>query len=162
MNHLTYYTKIAAELLAENAEIHETFEEEINIILHKLKFIPEQDRPFVQLVDGLNNFSNEPYLEEIKGIAGGKTNSTNELFDIDILIFHETSPVFLSNLPKILTDSYAQTKAFKNNKIYIIQKSDFSTSTQDYVLDTEILAEIIQPKYFVFGHEGKYWIQFTL
>ena len=162
MNQLTYYTKIASEILAENPELHEVFEEEINIIIHKLKFIQEQDRPLVQLVDGLNNLSNNPYLEELTGVAGGKSNTTNKSEEINILIFHETSPIFLSNLPTILTEQYAQTNAFKNNKIYIIQKSDFSQNKQNYILDTAIFAEIIQPKYFVFGHEGIHWIQFSL
>lgn len=162
MNQLTYYTKIAAELLTENPELHQDFAEEVNIIIHKLKFIPEQDRPYVQLVDGLNNLSNDPYLEELKSVAGSKSNNTNDLTDIDILIFHETSPIFLNNLPTILTEQYVQTNAYKNNEIFIIQKQDFAQNQQNYIIDTEILSEIIQPKYFVFGHEGTHWIQFNL
>jgi len=51
MNQLKHYTAIANELHQSEPEKFELLEEEINIIIHKLKFIQIENRPMVEMVD---------------------------------------------------------------------------------------------------------------
>lgn len=72
MDQLKHYTEIANELEGRNPQAFETLEEEINILIHKLKFIPMESRPNV-LIQNLNSsVIDQDYLEEIMQVAGGK------------------------------------------------------------------------------------------
>jgi len=163
MDHLKHYTALADNLASTDPQAHETLEEEINILIHKLKFIPMESRPVV-LLQNLSASQIEPdYLEEILAVAGGrKAGLENDLAEIDILIFIQESPDFLSKLPSLLSTQYHGSKAVENNQVYIIQKPAFGSQRSDYLQDIEILAEIVQSKYFIYGHEGSHWMKFGL
>ncbi|MVZ64293.1 hypothetical protein GQF61_00370 [Sphingobacterium sp. DK4209] len=159
MNELTYYTEIAEELQKNNPTAYEELDEEIHIIIHKLKFIPQESRPIVQVIR--NEGIQQDYLNELLKVAGAQNSgSTVPLQDVEILIFIDESYSYLSTLPVELSSVYADSKAVKNNHIYVIQKPDFAKDKSAYIQDIEVLAEIIQSKYFVFGHEGEEWIKF--
>ncbi len=159
MNELTYYTEIAEELQKNNPTAYEELDEEIHIIIHKLKFIPQESRPIVQVIR--NEGIQQDYLNELLKVAGAQhSGSTVPLQDVEILIFIDESYNYLSTLPVELSSVYADSKAVKNNQIYVIQKEDFAKNKSAYIQDIEVLAEIIQSKYFVFGHEGEEWIKF--
>lgn len=163
MNQLKHYTAIANELQQSEPEKFDLLEEEINIIFHKLKFISIESRPMVETIDHSQPAIDPAYLEELNEIAGAQNNPlTKTPENTDILIFIEPSPNFLGSLPQLLKDQYSDFKAVENNNIFIIQKPEFGKHKEDFLLDTEILAEIIQSKYFVFGHEGNHWIKFDL
>ena len=163
MDQHKHYTAIANELQQSEPEKFELLEEEINIILHKLKFIQIDNRPMVEIVDHTLPKAEISYLEELSEIAGAQNNPLIKAAEnTDILIFIDESPSFLSSLPELLHDQYHDYKAVANNNVYIIQKPGFGKHTEDYLVDTEIFAEIIQSKYFVYGHEGNHWIKFGL
>ena len=163
MDQLKHYTEIANELEGRNPQAFETLEEEINILIHKLKFIPMESRPNV-LIQHLNSsVIDQDYLEEIMQVAGGKLLASNQdLNEADFLIFIHDAPDFFSKLPQLLETQYAEIKAVKDNQIYIINKANFGTVKSDYLQDIEILAEIVQSKYFIYGHEGNSWVKFSL
>ncbi len=163
MIQLKHYTAIANELQESEPEKFELLEEEINIIIHKLKFIHIENRPMVEIVDLSNPTADPTYIEEISEIAGAQNNPlVKEPENTEILIFINDNPAFLGTLPDLLNDQYNDYKAVKNNNIFIVQKPEFAKHKEDFLLDTEIFAEIIQSKYFVYGHAGKHWIKFDL
>jgi iron complex transport system substrate-binding protein len=57
---------------------------------------------------------------------------------------------------------FAFLKAAKNNQIYIADGNQYFNRSGPRIVDSiEILAEIIQPKFFSFGYEGEGWIKFA-
>ncbi|WP_156307018.1 hypothetical protein [Sphingobacterium endophyticum] len=163
MNHLKHYSAIAGELQQADPEKFELLEEEINIILHKLKFISIENRPMVEIIDLSEQKADPTYIEELSEIAGAQNNPlVKEPENTEILVFINENPSFLSSLPELLEKHYSDFKAVKNNNVFIIQKAGFAKHAEDFLLDTEIFAEIIQSKYFVYGHEGYHWIKFDL
>jgi len=163
MNQLKHYTAIANELQQFDPEKFELLEEGINIIVHKLKFIQIENRPIVEIVDFSRPAIDPSYLEEISEIAGAQNNPlVKESENAEILIFINESPSFLSSLPELLNNQYSDYKAANNNNVFIVHKPEFGKNKEDFLLDTEIFAEIIQSKYFVYGHEGDHWIKFSL
>ena len=162
MNELTYYTEIAEDLQKNNPTAYEELDEEIHIIIHKLKFIPLESRPNVQVISNDQSIQQD-YLQELLKVAGAQPiASAVPLEDVEILIFIDETNNYLSTLPVELQTLYAESKAVKNNQIYIIQKSAFAKDKAAYIQDIEVLAEIVQSKYFVFGHEGEEWIKFDI
>lgn len=163
MIQLKHYTAIANELQDSEPEKFEQLEEEINIIIHKLKFIHIENRPMVEIVDLSKPNTDPTYIEELSEIAGAQNNPlVKEPENTEILIFINDNPTFLGTLPDLLNEQYSDYKAVKNNNVFIIHKSDFGKRKGDFLLDTEIFAEIIHSKYFVYGHEGNHWIKFDL
>lgn len=159
---LTYYSAIAEDLQQHNPEAYEILDEEIHIILHKLKFIPQESRPVTQVIP-LGASLPGDYLQELMLVAGAQHNEyAVALDDVELLIFIDETNSYLSTLPAQLQETFANCKAVKNNKIFIIQKANFAQDRKDYLQDIEILAEIIQSKYFIFGHEGEYWVKFDV
>jgi iron complex transport system substrate-binding protein len=52
-------------------------------------------------------------------------------------------------------------KAVKNNRVYIADGNQYFNRPGPRIVDSiEILAEIINPKQFIFGYEGEGWIKF--
>ena len=56
---------------------------------------------------------------------------------------------------------FAELKAVKNNRLYIADGAQYFND-KNTVDSIEILAEIINPKLFVFGYEGAGWIKFEV
>lgn len=164
MEHLKYYRQIAADLEKNEPEKFERLEEEVRIITHKLKFIPVESRPLVELVYPNTAVAPIPsYIEELLELAGAQINPLLHVPDqIPTLIFVDPSPEFVGQLPELLANDFSDYKAVTENQVYLINKNPFAQSKTDYLLDGEILAEIVQSKYFIFGHEGQHWIKFDL
>jgi iron complex transport system substrate-binding protein len=52
--------------------------------------------------------------------------------------------------------------AVKNNRVYLADGNQYFNRSSQKVVDTvELLAEIIHPKQFIFGYEGKGWLTFS-
>lgn len=164
MEHLSYYKQLVADLKITDPANAEQLEEEVRIIIHKLKFIPIESRPLVEFVyPKTENQPDQRYLEELLDLAGAQVNPLIHVPEhISILIFVEKSPEFLSRLPEIIAKDYQDYQAVKNNQVFVLTKHPFAHLPSDYLIDSEILAEIIQSKYFIFGHEGNHWFKFDL
>ena len=162
-----------ADILIELAE------DRISIIRHKLKFITE--KPKVVCIEWLSplmvagNWT--PELVEIAGAVpilalNGKHSPFVDFDDIlredpDIMIVMPCGFSIQRTLQEINLllelPGWEKLKAVKNNRIYIADGNHYFNRSGPRLTDSiEILAEIIHPKQFVFGYEGKGWIKFNV
>jgi iron complex transport system substrate-binding protein len=152
-------------------EFTEEQQERIDIIHHKLKFI--EQKPTVACIMNL-----DPLIlagddkAELVNMAGGTTISgTSETMlqlnpDVIVLLPGDNNIAqSISEIDQLLQlPGFADLKAIKNNRFYIADAGEyFNNNDADNVVDSvELLAEILYPKQFIFGHEGQGWIKFTI
>lgn len=162
MQHLDFYNTLYQDIQQTDSEAAGRLQEGVNILLHKLKFVPQEQRPTVLILEQASNF--EPVfnhqLADSISIAGGKLLA--EKYDNPSLLFIvQENDALYGAIPELLQDDIlSRTDALQSNRIYIIQKRDIGKVVNDFLYDTEIFAEIIQSKYFVFGHQGIAWVPF--
>jgi len=131
-------------------------QDRVDIIIHKLKFI--EQKPNVACIISLKPlvFAGEENAKLIS-IAGG--NAIMNLQNPDVIIVmlaDHTIENTMRQMDKLLEISgFNELPAVKNNHLYIAD-----SSTGDEVDTLELLAEIINPKQFIFGYEGERWIKF--
>ncbi|MFC3196578.1 ABC transporter substrate-binding protein [Parapedobacter deserti] len=148
-------------------QLVEDLEERTNIIRHKLKFIPAEDRPklwLLQDVSPLEDAGNE-YLSNLVTIAGGIVHSAaasdGQRPDSVIIITDQPIPQLLNRLPEALASNESLQTAAENKGIYLIHNSNYLRQPGAQIADdAEILAEILHPKYFVFGRDKDVWMKF--
>lgn len=163
---IAYINTLGEELNSEENinELIEKVEDETSILIHKLKFITASDRPKVLVLDQIEplEINESAYLQESIKIAGGIPTTTPHEADKIILI--DSDETVFTRIPLLLNDpSIAQSKAIELDQLFIMTKPGFAqTPGYEYLTELESLAEIFQPKYFVYGHEGKDWLQFQL
>ncbi len=161
---MTKYQEIISTLQNIDAAKAEYLGEEIDIILHKLKFLTEDSFPKAIVLDQEQDFLplESPILAEKIKIAGGRF-ITNLAENPDCILIIQRSENLYSQFPSLLNDiAVSNSNAFQNNNIFIIQDSNFNQLDENYLKDTEVLAEIFQPKYFVYGHDGSAWVKFEV
>jgi len=172
---------IADQLGVENAgaELLELSEERINIIRHKLKFITE--KPTVACIEWLSplmiagNWT--PEIIEIGGgipvlTVAGKHSSYINFQDIlnadpDIIVIMPCGFSIQRTLQEIglLLDlpGWAGLKAVKAQRVFIVDGNQYFNRSGPRMTDSiEIMAEIINPKQFIFGYEGDGWVHFKV
>lgn len=164
MEKLNFYNTLIANTTPTNANERTHLEEEIDIVVHKLKFIPEESRPTVLVLDQKNLYkpSDSSQLTDTIAIAGG--NLLLEKYDNPKkLIFVQHSNDLYTDIVSILEDEVlTRTDAVRHNEVYIIHKPCFGADAEGFLGDVEIAAEILQPKYFVYGRQGIDWVKFDL
>jgi iron complex transport system substrate-binding protein len=144
-------------------------QERIDIIHHKLKFI--EQKPTVACI-----VNSDPLIlagddkAELIRIAGGVAISgTAETMlqlnpDIIVLMPGDNSIAqSMNDIDQLLQlPGFTDLKAIKNNRFYIADASQYFNNANNFVDSVELLAEIIYPKQFIFGHEGQGWIKFSI
>ena len=172
---------IAGQLGVENAaeELLELSAERINIIRHKLKFITE--KPTVACIEWLSPLMMAGnWTPEIIEIAGGlpilteagKHSSYINFQDIlqaepDIILIMPCGFSIQRTLQEISlmldTPGWADLKAVKSQRVYIADGNQYFNRSGPRITDSiEIMAEIINPKQFIFGYEGNGWVHFNV
>ena len=172
---------IAGQLGVENAaeELLELSDERINIIRHKLKFITE--KPTVACIEWLSPLMMAGnWTPEIVEIAGGlpilteagKHSSYINFQDIitvnpDIILIMPCGFSIQRTLQEIGlfldTPGWADLKAVKSQRVYIADGNQYFNRSGPRITDSiEIMAEIINPKQFIFGYEGNGWVHFNV
>jgi len=172
---------LANELGVHDAgvELLELSEERINIIRHKLKFISE--KPSVACVEWLSPMMIAGnWTPEIVEIAGGVpvlTQSGKHSSYVNFEDILQTNPDILVIMPcgfsiqrtlqeiNLLIDlpGWSDLKAVQNQKIFIVDGNQYFNRSGPRITDSiEIMAEIINPKQFIFGYEGSAWLQFKV
>ena len=172
---------IAGKLSVENAaeELLELSDERINIIRHKLKFIAE--KPTVVCIEWLSplmiagNWT--PEIVEIGGglpvlTEAGKHSSYITFQDIiiadpDIILIMPCGFSIQRTLQEIGlmldTPGWADLKAVKTHRVYLADGNQYFNRSGPRMTDSiEIMAEIINPKQFIFGYEGNGWVHFNV
>jgi iron complex transport system substrate-binding protein len=172
---------IADQLGVQNAgkELLELSDERINIIRHKLKFITE--KPTVACIEWLSplmiagNWT--PEIVEIAGglpvlTEAGKHSSYINFQDIlqadpDIILIMPCGFSIQRTLQEIrlMLDmpGWADLKAVKSQRVYIADGNQYFNRSGPRITDSiEIMAEIINPKQFIFGYQGNGWVHFNV
>jgi iron complex transport system substrate-binding protein len=160
-------------------QLLELLNERIDIIRHKLKFIT--DKPAVACIEWI-----EPLMlagnwtPELVDIAGGRSiltvNGKHSPF-VSWEAIREQDPDVIVVMPcgfsiertmkemhiLLALPGFEEMKAVKNNRLYIADGNQYFNRSGPRIVDSiEILAEIINPKQFIFGYEGNGWIKFSL
>ncbi|SEL58651.1 ABC transporter substrate-binding protein [Parapedobacter koreensis] len=150
-------------------QLAESLEDRINIIIHKLKFIADENKPKVLILHDVSpmQVATDEYLANLIQTAGGinyHTDTPLVTWNPDVIIIINDKPMsqLLDELPKVFSDSiWASVNAIANNNVYIIHHRDYLRRPGALIADdTEILAEICYPKYFVFGRDEDAWMKF--
>jgi iron complex transport system substrate-binding protein len=163
---------------AAGADLIELSEERIEIIRHKLKFITE--KPKVACIEWLSPLMIAGnWTPEIIEIAGGipvlaekgKHSGYVSFEDIenenpDIIVLMPCGFSVERTLKEIdlllELPGWRQLKAVQENRIYIADGNQYFNRSGPRITDSiEIMAEIINPKQFVFGYEGAGWLRLT-
>lgn len=161
---MTKYEEIIAHLKDVNPAAAEIMEDEFDIIIHKLKFLPKDNFPIVTILGEENDFQpiyNSLLAEKISIAGGVLSNTLND--NPQVIIIMQQSDNLYTVLPPFLSNLKTQKiRALIENKVFIIQHESLSDNDEKYTNDLEILSEILQPKYFVYGHDGEEWVKFDL
>lgn len=160
------YEKLLEEIKQKDHTAYEHLDEEANIVVHKLKYIPIESRPNIVLISDLRTMSQDfsALTQEAISIAGGVWTDVLDIEKADKIIVIGNPAQLFADLPIVLQqEEFTLCPAVQTNEVYIIQEENFGVfSSQRFLDDIEILAEIIQPKYFIYGRDGKDWIRFDL
>ncbi|GAA4098963.1 hypothetical protein [Mucilaginibacter panaciglaebae] len=145
-------------------------QERLDIIKHKLKFIEQKPKvAFVKTLEPLALAADE--IVKIVNMAGGSLIEGDEqtLFALNpdvVILMPDDMPIAqtMTNIDRLLQlPGFTELQAIKNNRLYIVSGDIFlDDSTENRVEATELLAEILYPKQFIFGYEGNGWIRFTI
>lgn len=160
-------------------ELIESLQERVDIIRHKLKFV--DSRPTVACIEWLEpSMISGNWVPEMVEIAGGKNIlgvagkhspfvqwEDIQLHDPDIIIVMPCGFSIERSMKEIdlllNRPGFSYLKAAQNNQIYIADGNHYFNRSGPRVVDSiEILAEVIQPKFFSFGYEGEGWIRFSV
>lgn len=160
------YQKLLHTLKSTDTAAYERLEEEVDIVYHKLKFIPVESRPRVTVISNIRDLSQDFTALTIEAleIAGGSWQASLGIEKAEKIIVVQRDDLLYGDLPVVLReDAIAQSPAIVNNELYIVQQDVFENASADaFLKQVEIFAEIIQSKYFVYGHDGQDWVQFDL
>jgi iron complex transport system substrate-binding protein len=172
-------TANALNIPERGALLIEELQERVDLIRHKLKFIDQ--KPTVACIEWLEPMMlSGNWIPGLVSIAGGnsilaeagKHSPYVQWEDIrqqdpDIIVMMPCGfPIertmkevdLLLQLP-----GFAEMKAVKNNRLYIADGNQYFNRPGPRIVDSvEILAEIINPKQFIFGYEGSGWIKFEV
>lgn len=164
----------------ENGErLTEDLQERVDIIHHKLKFI--ENKPRVACIEWLEPLMvSGNWVPELVSIAGGSSIlaeagkhspfvqwSDIQEADPDIILVMPCGFSIERTMKEVhlllAQPGFSDLKAVKNNRLYIADGNQYFNRPGPRIVDSiEILAEIINPKQFIFGYEGDGWIKFSL
>ncbi|WP_448702801.1 cobalamin-binding protein [Mucilaginibacter sp. AW1-3] len=160
-------------------ELLENLNERVDLIRHKLKYIT--DKPGVACIEWLEPMMvSGNWIPEMVDIAGGRSilaeNGKHSPYvnweaiqaaDPDIIIVMPCGFAIERTLKEmnvlLAQPGFADLKAVKNNRLYIADGNHYFNRSGPRIVDSlEILAEIINPKQFIFGYEGSGWMKFGM
>jgi iron complex transport system substrate-binding protein len=166
-------------VISQAEDLLERAGDRLNIIRHKLKFLSE--KPKVACIEWLAPLMIAGnWTPELVQIAGGDsilaTNGKHSPFvdfedirtgDPDVIVIMPCGFSISRTLQEIHLllnlPGWEDLKAVKNNRIYIADGNQYFNRSGPRLTDSiEILAEIINPRQFVFGYEGSGWIKFNV
>jgi iron complex transport system substrate-binding protein len=169
----------ALDVTKEGNEVVELLQERVDIIRHKLKFIDA--KPTVACIEWLDPLMvSGNWIPQLVSIAGGTPVLAEagkhspyvdwtdiRLADPDIIVVMPCGFAIERTMREIdillQLPGFTDLKAVKNNRLYIADGNQYFNRPGPRIVDSvEILAEIINPKQFIFGYEGEGWIKFSV
>ncbi|RYE34966.1 MAG: cobalamin-binding protein [Sphingobacteriaceae bacterium] len=174
--------KTVSEVLGvpdRSADLLDRMHERMDIIKHKLKFIAQKPTvACIEWIEPLMMAGNwTPEMVEIAGgqsvlsISGKHSPVINWMdlvqADPEILVVMPCGfdiARTLKEMDTLLQNPYFKDlQAVKNNKLFVADGNQYFNRSGPRIVDSvEILAEIINPKQFIFGYEGEGWIKFSV
>jgi iron complex transport system substrate-binding protein len=169
----------ALDVKEKGEAVVEELQERVDIIRHKLKYIDQ--KPTVACIEWLEPMMvSGNWIPELVSIAGGTSilaeagkhspyvswdDIKNQ--DPDIIVVMPCGFSIERTMKEInlllKQPGFADLKDVKNNRVYIADGNQYFNRPGSRIVDSvEILAEIINPKQFIFGNEGNGWIKFSL
>ena len=145
-------------------ELTEELQDRVDLIKHKLKFI--EQKPAVACITQLQTltFADDNLIQSLN-IAGGESATLDVNPDIIIVMPEDYSiEQTIKEIGALMQlPNFTELKAVKNNRLYIADGTqNVTTNPESSVNQLENLAEIINPKQFIFGNEGESWVKFSL
>lgn len=172
-------TAFALGVPEKGDQLIEELQERVDIIRHKLKFIDA--KPTVACIEWLEPLMvSGNWIPELVDIAGGTSILAEpgkhspfvqwtdiQQADPDIILAMPCGFSIERTMKEmhllLQQPGFADLKAVKNNRIYIADGNQYFNRPGPRIIDSiEILAEIINPKQFIFGYEGTGWVKFAL
>lgn len=138
----------------EDEQLRENFQERVDIIQHKIKFM---DKVAVACLDTKNNLSED--LKELIAEAGGVLQ--DDVSTARVVIYYEkgTSMLHLMGVVPSLLDR--DWPSVEYDRVYLWDDEAAITNEADVAVNAlEDIAEMLYPGYFIFGNEGKTWMSF--
>ena len=167
------------EVPERGEDLTERMQERMELIRHKLKFIAQKPTvACIEWIEPLMMAGN--WMPEMVEIAGGESvlaENGKHSPAIDWMDLVEADPEIIIVMPcgfniertlkemdTLLQQSYFRDlQAVKNNKLFIADGNQYFNRSGPRIADSvEILAEIINPKQFIFGYESTGWIKFSV
>ena len=173
--------QVAAALgvTAKGDQLINDLQERVDIVRHKLKFI--ENKPSVACIEWLEPLMvSGNWVPELVSIAGGASVlgvagkhspfvqwADIQMQDPEVIVVMPCGFSIERTLREIdillQLPGFTDLKAVKNNRLYIADGNQYFNRPGPRIVDSiEILAEIINPKQFIFGYEGAGWIRFSL
>ncbi|ETZ21287.1 hypothetical protein [Pedobacter sp. V48] len=135
-------------------QLRENFQERVDIIQHKIKFM---DKVAVACLDTKNHLSKD--LEALIAEAGGVLQ--DDVHTARAVIYCEKSTSMLQLMgvvPSLLNKDWP---SVEYDRIYLWDDEAAVADEANVAVNAlEDLAEMLYPGYFVFGNEGKTWMSF--
>ncbi len=140
---------------SENDEIlREELHERVDIVTHKIKFMDK-----VPVICLTTNNEVQSALAHLIELAGGELVPI--ALEAKVLIYFEHQAGIADLIGNVVGAISPQWPAVTYNHVYIIDDSlVLAKEPADLVNSLEDIAEMLHPGFFVFGNEGKSWINF--
>ncbi|HJP64509.1 MAG TPA: cobalamin-binding protein [Mucilaginibacter sp.] len=167
------------DVIKTGERVIEDLQERVDIIRHKLKFI--ENKPTVACIEWLEPLMvSGNWVPELVSIAGGSPVlaeagkhspfvqwSDIQQADPDIIMVMPCGFSIERTMKEIhlllSRPGFSDLAAIKNNRLYIADGNQYFNRPGPRIVDSiEILAEMINPKQFIFGYEGNGWVKFSL
>lgn len=152
-------------------ELLEELQERVDLVIHKLKFFP--DKPKVACITSINPLSlSGSRISHSINLAGGSALENQDWEDLKLenpaiiiimLNGYNIQDTMAEIHDFISLPNWEDLDAVKNNRVYIADSENYFEAEGAEAADAlEAIAEIITPKYFNFGFEGKAWVKFEM
>lgn len=138
----------------EDEVLREQFQERVEIIQHKIKFM---DKVPVAFLDTENRIVR--LFEELSGVAGGELK--DDPLESRVVIYREKGVGMLQLMGAAPAMLQKEWPAVEYDRVYLWDDAEDSFADAELAVTAlEDLAEMFYPGYFVFGNEGRTWMSF--
>jgi iron complex transport system substrate-binding protein len=135
-------------------QLRENFQERVDIIQHKIKFM---DKVAVACLDTKNNLSED--LKDLIAEAGGVLQ--DDVNTARVVVYYEKSTSMLQLMGVVPSLLDKEWPSVEYDRVYLWDDEAAVADEADVAVNAlEDLAEMLYPGYFVFGNEGKTWMSF--
>lgn len=138
----------------------------LDLISHKLKYLDARARVLaIENLDPLKAVETTSWQDQMSNLGSILGLEGHALAkETDVLIFclkHQTTAQVLSKIAQLVNLAGWQTcRSVVQQKVFVLDDAVFTNS--DPLHQLEILAEIVYPKFFAFGHEGNAWLKLSV